>query len=601
MTLDRRRKGIKDVQRAIAAALDAVQARQEQQASATPIDQAIALLAPLALENLDANALSQRYAEVCRLSRQPGGQPGGQSGSQPVALSQPPEGLSGVLRRCAILRQALQAGPAFQAAERQRCASDVVHFVSSWCWTFDPREQVPWLPFDLWPVQEGFLRWMADHEARRKGGLAEKSRDMGVSWLCAAYATHGWLFREGFTCGFGSRKLQYVDDMGNPASILEKVRILLDRLPGFLLPPGYSRKLHAIHGKIVHPQGKATISGEGGDNIGRGGRCSLFILDEAAFLARPHIVDGALSAVTNVRIDVSTPNGPSNPFAQKRRSLPAEDVYSLHWRSDPRKTEDWYAGIKKLFDEKTVAQEFDINYEASIEGICIPARWVRAAVNLKLKDGKLWPQPARSLAGLDVAEEGDNETAMVFRRGPVVYSPQCWTRCDTTQTANRAAEWARKNETDVVYYDAGGVGAGVRGAWNNAEGLPFNPVGVLAGSTPTNTRWPGGKTAKQLFANLKAEMWWGLRARFERAWEYAEQGIAHEPEEMISIPNDPELISQLSAPRYHYTHTGKIEMESKKVMREERGIKSGDRADALCLAFYPERIIPRGSYRLEQI
>ena len=48
------------------------------------------------------------------------------------------------------------------------------------------------------------------------------------------------------------------------------------------------------------------------------------------------------------------------------------------------------------------------------------------------------------------------------------------------------------------------------------------------------------------------------------------------------LPNDDELVSELAAPIYKYTSSGKIKIESKEEMKK-RGIKSPDRADALAL------------------
>ncbi len=87
-------------------------------------------------------------------------------------------------------------------------------------------------------------------------------------------------------------------------------------------------------------------------------------------------------------------------------------------------------------------------------------------------------------------------------------------------------------------------------------------------------------------------MWWTLRRRFEKAYEFVEQGVKHPLEEMISIPDHPQLIAELSLPLSEYTETGKIKLESKDAMRR-RGVKSPDFGDALVLCFFevPKRIL----------
>ena len=66
-----------------------------------------------------------------------------------------------------------------QAIEFEMCRRDPVHWVNHWAWTFDPREAFSTLPFDLFPRQEEFIRWLAERDRLQESGLAEKSRDVG--------------------------------------------------------------------------------------------------------------------------------------------------------------------------------------------------------------------------------------------------------------------------------------------------------------------------------------------------------------------------------------------------------------------------------------
>lgn len=58
----------------------------------------------------------------------------------------------------------------------------------------------------------------------------------------------------------------------------------------------------------------------------------------------------------------------------------------------------------------------------------------------------------------------------------------------------------------------------------------------------------------------------------------------------LEIPNDDDLIAQLSTRKFRMTSKGKIALESKKDMKK-RGLRSPDRADALVLAF-ADKVIP---------
>ena len=74
------------------------------------------------------------------------------------------------------------------------------------------------------------------------------------------------------------------------------------------------------------------------------------------------------------------------------------------------------------------------------------------------------------------------------------------------------------------------------------------------------------------FANLRAEMYWSLRERFMTR--------------RIAIPDNPDLIGELTSMKYKITPKGQIQIESKDDMKK-RGLESPDYADSLVLAFAP--------------
>ena len=83
-------------------------------------------------------------------------------------------------------------------------------FINDWGMTFDPRNaevSLPTtIPFLLFGRQREFIDYLHRKWRAREDGLAEKSRDMGVSWLCVGFAVWMWLFHSGTVVGFGSRK-----------------------------------------------------------------------------------------------------------------------------------------------------------------------------------------------------------------------------------------------------------------------------------------------------------------------------------------------------------------------------------------------------------
>jgi hypothetical protein len=465
------------------------------------------------------------------------------------------------------------------------CADDIVFWLTNFGWTFDPRESDPVLPFLLFDKQIEFLVWLAEREASQEDGIADKCRDVGFTWLCCAYAVHGWLFRSGFACGFGSRKLDLVDKLGDPDCIFEKMRFIIEHLPAWMMP----RDFELGWCKLINRDNGSTITGEGGDQIGRGGRKSVYFVDEAAYLEHSKKVDAALSMTSRCKIWVSTPNGPGNEFYRKRFSG-QYPVFTFRWQDDPRKDEAWYQEQKRKLDPVTLAQEVDIDYSASIEGICIPASWVQAAAGFDLwleAQGISAECSGPLIAGLDVADGGANKNVLTVRQSWKVLTIEPWAEGNTTQTAWEARDRAKAAGVSELRYDCIGVGSGVKGTWESAEQkLPFAVIAINGGDAPTETRWPDERTSQDMFINLRAETWWMMRLRFEKTYEWRVLGIAHPVSECISIPNRQELISDLSLPLIERTETGKIKLESKDKMKA-RGVKSPDFADSLGYSLAP--------------
>lgn len=491
-----------------------------------------------------------------------------------------------ILQKRIDLLQRLQREPHTLAAFKLHYKTNPVDFINDWGMTYDPRmvaRKMPaFMPFLLFPKQEDFILWLYESFLIKEDGLAEKSRDMGFTWLAVSFSVWLWLFHDGVKVGWGSRKEQLVDRLGDPDSIFEKMRMFIRLLPSVFLPIGYDEKKHATYLKIINPANGSVIAGEAGDNIGRGGRSSIYFKDESAFYERPEKVEAALSQNSDVKIDISTPNGNGNPFYVKRFSGKIR-VFTMNWRDDPRKDDDWYKKQCDTLDPVTVAQEIDIDYDASVENICIPASWVAAAVNYPL------PKEGMKFAGYDVADEGGDYYALIKRHGNFVYHVEKWKDGTTTQSTRKVFNACLEDKVDVINYDSVGVGAGAKGEFAELNtNLQFSISGINTGdSVPHGTYRDTGRLNKDMFLNLKAYLWWDMRLRFKRTYEAKNELATFPPEELISIPNNTELISELSRPKYFLAENGKIQIESKKDMKK-RGTPSPNLADALMLSFSPQ-------------
>lgn len=505
-------------------------------------------------------------------------------------------------------RRQAEASIGEREAERARCAADIGYWFDRYVWTYDPRlagkPGGAFIPFRLWPRQREFVVWLKERIDRGEEGLGEKSRDTGVTYLCAGVALHQWLFSPGFKATFGSRKVDYVDKKDNPDSIFAKLRIMLRRLPEWMLPAGFNTGLHDNYMRISNPETGAVISGEGGEDMGRGGRSSLYVVDEAAFVPNADTVEKALSGNTDCVIWVSSVNGMGNLFARKRHSiLKPHQIFRLHWRDDPRKTEEWAAAKQASFSDPTTwASEYDIDYSASVEGICIPAIWVESAKRLQALEPRLVPSN-HGVTGLDVGA-GKAKSVAITRKGPFVSVPKSRRDPDTTETALWGLTEAKDSGATLLNFDAPGVGAGVASTLVHNEMAGVTVKGINTGLPPSRLLWPDGRTSEEMFGNLKAEVWWLCRTALQRTHEHVlhleerDGGREHPVTELLALPaGDPEsdaLNLQLSLVKWGKNDRGKIVIEKKEAL-QRRGIASPDHADALMLTFAAPNEAPTAS------
>lgn len=217
--------------------------------------------------------------------------------------------------------------------EQVKCALDAVYWIDTYAYTYDPRLPDPYVRFRLFPRQIEFLHWLEERWEKQQGGCIEKSRDVGASFIAVAFLLHKWMYSQGFAGGLGSRKLEYVDNRDDPKTLFEKMRVILKRLPLWMLPRGFDWKKHDLEAKLINPSKQSSIVGEGGARIGQGGRTSIFLVDEYNLLEHPELAESALTDNTNVFLRLGTPEGLKG-IATLRNTLP---TFTFSWIDDPRK------------------------------------------------------------------------------------------------------------------------------------------------------------------------------------------------------------------------------------------------------------------------
>lgn len=495
--------------------------------------------------------------------------------------------------------------------------------IVDWGVTVDPRNleiNLPVvMPFILFDRQVEWIDWILEGwRGRHRINITEKSRDMGISWCAVAASCNLCLLFDDMAIGFGSRKAELVDSLGDPKSLLQKARDYLRFLPREFRG-SWEQKRHSKEMQIDFPETRGIIAGEAGDDIGRGDRKAIYFVDEAAHLEHPESVDAALSNTTNCRVEMSSVKGMGNPFAQRRHSG-KHRVFTFHWRQDPRKNDAWYAAMADEMDPVVLAQEVDINYAASVEGVVIPSLWVQAAIDAHVKlgiepTGERWG--SLDVAGGGVDGRSIDKNAFGTKHGILVDHIEQWSGTDagdTFGTVAKAFDLCSHLRLRGFDYDADGLGALVRGdarVLNEARtrdntfrkpGEQLKPIITRAfrGSASGEALYmpnafvkgadgkPLDRRNKDYFANYKAQSWWALRYRFQQTYRAVIKGMKVDPDDIISLSSKLKdlgrLTVELSQPVYSINGLGKMVID-----KTPDGVASPNEGDVVMMLYAPRR------------
>lgn len=171
---------------------------------------------------------------------------------------------------------------------------------------------------------------------------------------------------------------------------------------------------------------------------------------------------------------------------------------------------------------------------------------------------------APKVLGVDVALFGDDRTVLYPRQGRAAFRPRVMREVDNMGVAGQIIEVIRTWGAHAVFVDVtGGTGSGVV---SRLQELGYRAIGIQA----------AGKAAAPHYLNKRIEMWDAMA-------EWIREGGA--------IPDDGELVEELTAPTYWFRSDGKKQLEGKDEIKERLG-RSPDLADALALTFAMPVAIP---------
>lgn len=199
----------------------------------------------------------------------------------------------------------------------------------------------------------------------------------------------------------------------------------------------------------------------------------------------------------------------------------------------------------------------------------IPIDWLELATQREVV-----PQGPVVL-GVDVARFGDDQSIIVASNGrQMLPIPDEWTMqsYDTMQVTGIIVRAIEQVGAEEVYVDVIGVGGGPVDRLHEIQ----NERG---GKIPKTVQISGVNVGEKAFAedefvNLRSEAWWAAR-----------ESLNPESTAAMSIPNDPELIGDLSCVKYTIRSDGRIEVESKQDTKDRLG-HSPDKGDAYVMMVF---------------
>lgn len=266
--------------------------------------------------------------------------------------------------RTDLLRQATE-NVEFQGDLMEMCRRDLLFWVNAFCWTYDPRVTPPTLPFITYPFQDVGLLDINDAIVLQEDRLIEKSRDMGLSWMCLIAILWRWMFSPGQSFLLGSRKEELVDKEGDPKSLFWKLDFLLksQNYPSWMCPRFKRKKLH-----LANDDNGSTIDGEStNSDFARGDRRTAILLDEFPAVQNGYEILSATADASNCRLFTGTPKGTGNAHYDVREKGHVP-ILRYHWSVHPLKAIGLYTSVEGVLDIRDKVHVFPDDYPFILDG-----------------------------------------------------------------------------------------------------------------------------------------------------------------------------------------------------------------------------------------
>jgi len=344
---------------------------------------------------------------------------------------------------------------------------------------------------------------------------------------------------------------------------------------------GYEKRWFAVARTATKPE---NMQGFHEDNM-------LFIVDEASGVAEPimEAILGTLSGIENKLLMCGNPTQTSGTFYDSH--MKDRGMYRAHKissRDCPRTNKENIAAMERKYGKHSnfIRVRVDGEFPLQEDDVFIPLSMLDKSVHA---DWEL-KRPMRIDIACDVARFGDDKTVIGYKVNEKVFIHDKANGQDTMKTADKIVALGiqlirqyKYKGAILIRIDDTGVGGGVTDRLNQIKRQsPSRFAWMEIAPIQFGKRIPHAyyfDTTTLMFACIK-EMISGVDEKGEP-----------KPVELV-LPNDEDLIAQISTRRYTMTDTSKIRIESKDEVKKRLG-SSPDEADCVMLLCMPVAIRKR--------
>lgn len=261
-----------------------------------------------------------------------------------------------------------------QVKEIIRCGKDPSYFIKSYTKIQHPTRGT--IRFDTYDFQDECVKAFQEHRLN----IVLKSRQLGLSTICAAYAVWMAIFQKDKNILVIATKLK------TAMNFIKKCYVILQNIPKWLLLPRFEPSKQ----QITFSNGSQIQAIPTSSDAGRSEALSLLIIDEAAFIRDFDEIWAGLSPTFSTggrAIVLSTPNGVGGQYyslwTEAEAGVNGFNPIRIMWHQHPEHDQEWFDKETRNLPKKKIAQEYLCDFIASGDTFLQPTELELLRVNIQ--------------------------------------------------------------------------------------------------------------------------------------------------------------------------------------------------------------------------